>query len=190
MQKRRRPAGKARGAQRYPGWLLLLLGLALGVSVMLIAQLVLPRTGAPDGLAGLFKRAPAEKVAEAAKKPEKPAAPAAKPTLDFYTVLPEMEIVLPERARAKPAKAERAEERARYVLQAGSFANFTDADQLKARLALAGLVAQIQKVAIEGKGEFHRVRLGPYEKLDQLDAADQQLRGLGLKPIRLKLKAG
>lgn len=123
------------------------------------------------------------------KRPETPAAPPAKPKLDFYTVLPEMETVLPDRAaRAPAARAEKAEEGVRYVLQAGSFASYGDADQLKARLALQGLIAHIQKVTIEGRGDFHRVRLGPYDRVEQLDAVDQQLRALGMKPIRLKLK--
>lgn len=181
MAARRRPGGTAR--KRMPGWLLLLFGLALGVSVVLVTQLVLKRSGAGDGIAGLFRSRPAEKPAP----PKKPAeAPAPKPKFDFYTVLPETETVLPRRPQT--AKAAKPEEGVSYVLQAGSFASFQDADQLKARLALSGLVAHIQKVTIEGRGEYHRVRLGPYERLQDLDAADQQLRKLGMQPIRLKVK--
>lgn len=189
VRRRRRSAGAlGAGARRFPGWLLLLLGLALGVSGVLVTQLVSSRWGSSDGLAGLVQSAARPKPVEE-KKPS-PAPPPAKPRLDFYTVLPEMETVLPDRAAraARAAKPERPEEGARYVLQAGSFVSFGDADQLKARLALQGLVAHIQKVTIEGRGDFHRVRLGPYERVEQLDAADQQLRALGLKPIRLKLK--
>ncbi|BAU46627.1 sporulation protein [Sulfurifustis variabilis] len=189
-RRRRRPAGALRGrVGRFPPWLLLLLGLALGVSAVLVTQLISKRWGSRDGLAGLVQSAARPKPAEE-KKPEPPAAPAARPKLDFYTVLPEMETVLPDRSPrdTRTAKAEKAEDGVRYVLQAGSFASFTDADQLKARLALQGLVARIQKVTIEGRGDFHRVRLGPYSRVEQLDAADQQLRTLGLKPIRLKLK--
>jgi cell division protein FtsN len=98
--------------------------------------------------------------------------------------------VLPERrARAKPVKA-KPEEGVSYILQAGSFAGFEEADQMKARLALAGLVAHIQKIIIEGKGEYHRVRLGPYEKIEQLDATAIQLQKMGIKAIRLKVKKG
>jgi cell division protein FtsN len=106
-------------------------------------------------------------------------------------VLPEIETVLPDRgARAKPAKTERADEGARYILQVGSFASFPDADQLKAKLALQGMRAHIQKVTIEGKGEYHRVRLGPYQHLEELDGASQRLTKLGITAMRLKLKAG
>jgi len=75
-----------------------------------------------------------------------------------------------------------------YVLQAASFATFNEADQLKAKLALSGLSAQIQKVTIEGQGDRYRVRLGPFGKIEELDAAAQQLGKLGLKPLRLKVK--
>jgi len=133
----------------------------------------------------LFARTkPAERPSTARAEP-----PAAKPKLDFYTVLPEVETVLPERgARTKPQKTERVDDGVRYILQAGSFASFDDADQLKAKLALNGLSSQIQKITIEGKGAYHRVRLGPYERVEELDSVSQQLAKLGLKPIRLKIK--
>jgi len=51
-------------------------------------------------------------------------------------------------------------------------------------------VAQIQKIIIEGKGEYHRVRLGPYEKIEQLDATAAQLQKMGIKALRLKVKKG
>lgn len=138
------------------------------------------------------KRAERPRVATTAPPAKKPAeAPAkpAKPRFDFYTILPEVETPLPPRepkktAQAKPAKPE---EGARYVLQAASYSDFEDADRLKARLALAGLEANIEKVTIEGKGDFYRVRLGPYEKLEALDDADRRLAEQGIKPLRLKL---
>lgn len=180
-----RARSTGRGARKgLPRWAVLLLGLALGVASVLITQIVMKRSGSNDGLAGLFAKTKRSEPA-----PQKRSEPvAAKPKLDFYTVLPEVETVLPDRHRAKPAKTERPEEGVRYVLQAGSFASFQDADQLKAKLALQGVQAQIQKVTIEGKGDYHRVRLGPYERVEDLDAASLQLGKLGLKPIRLKVK--
>jgi len=97
---------------------------------------------------------------------------------------------LPERrARAKPVKT-KPEEGVSYILQAASFAGFEEADHLKAKLALAGLVAQIQKVSIEGRGDYYRVRLGPFDKLENLDATEQQLKQFGIaKPLALKVKS-
>lgn len=187
MARRRRRVGSFKKAQ-LPGWALLLLGLALGITFVLLAQLVTQRAGSNDGLAGLLttKTAPAEQPAPKRREP----API-RPKFDFYTVLPEVETVLPDRgAPVKQAKAERADEGVSFVLQAGSFASFGDADQLKAQLALHGLRAEIQKVTIEGRGEFHRVRLGPYDKLESLDAVDQQLSKMGIKTLRLRVKQG
>jgi cell division protein FtsN len=62
-----------------------------------------------------------------------------------------------------------------YVLQAGSFSGFADADRMKARLALLGIVSRIQKVSIDEK-TYHRVRIGPIDSLDQLNAMRQSLR--------------
>lgn len=180
---RARSTGKG-SRKGLPRWVVLLLGLTLGIASVLIAQLVVKRSGSPDGLAGLFAKT---KRAEP-PAPKRPEPAVAKPKLDFYTVLPEVETVLPERYRTKSAKTERPEEGVRYILQAGSFASFQEADQLKAKLALQGVQAQIQKVTIEGRGEYHRVRLGPYDKVEDLDVASSQLTKLGLRPIRLKVK--
>lgn len=174
--------------RRLPGWVVLLLGLAIGAASVLMAQLVSKRAGSTDGIAGLF--APRAKPVEPPPAKQATATPP-KPKLDFYTVLPEIETVLPDRGtRAKSTKPDRTDADVRYILQVGSFANFADADQLKARLALQGMRATIQKVTIEGRGEYHRVRLGPFEKLDDLDNAGERLSKLGIKAIRLKVKAG
>lgn len=182
----RRSYGRRIARKRLPGWAWLLLGLALGIASILLTQLVIRRAGSNDGLAGLFA-ARIKRPEPASTKQVEPAAP--KPKLDFYTVLPAIETVLPDRSvRARSSKTERSEPGAQYILQVGSFASFEEADQLKAKLALQGMQAQIQKVVIEGKGEYHRVRLGPYHSLEDLDAVNQRLSKLGIKALRLKLK--
>ncbi|MBI3898747.1 MAG: SPOR domain-containing protein [Gammaproteobacteria bacterium] len=186
MVARRRPPGTS-GKKRVPGWVWLLLGLALGISGVLITELVIKRSGSSDGLAGLLTSKKSKHVEQPVTVPKKAEPAPTKPKLDFYTVLPEVETVLPDR-RTKPAKVERTEEGVGYILQAGSFASYEEADQLKAKLALQGIQAQIQKISIEGKGEFHRVRLGPYARVEDLDAAHQQLAKIGIKAIRLKVK--
>ena len=62
-----------------------------------------------------------------------------------------------------------------YVIQAGSFSSYADADRMKARLALLGIVSRIQKVSIDDKN-YHRVRIGPLESLAQLNSTRQALR--------------
>ncbi|BAV32378.1 sporulation protein [Sulfuricaulis limicola] len=173
---------------RKPGWLFLLVGIGIGVAGVMLWQMYSHRGDGRSGLGNLFSsiNKPAEKPVKKEPEPAKPP----KPKFDFYTILPETETVLPERrARAKPVQA-KPEEGVSYILQAGSFAGFEEADNMKARLALGGLVAHIQKITIEGKGEYHRVRLGPYENIDQLDATAAQLQKMGIKAIRLKVKKG
>ena len=92
-----------------------------------------------------------------------------KPRYDFFTVLPEMEVVVPEQELSRKAdKADPAHQydsrkpRINYILQAGSFRNATDAEQMKARLALLGSMATVQKVTVNGQ-TWHRVRIGPFQ---------------------------
>jgi cell division protein FtsN len=56
----------------------------------------------------------------------------------------------------------RSDESVRYILQVGSFKNASDAEQMKARLALLGSVAAIQVVTVND-ATWHRVRIGPVE---------------------------
>lgn len=173
---------------RKPGWLLLVVGIGIGVVGVMLGQMLAHRGDGRSGLGNLFSSLSKPASIPVKKEPE-PAKPP-KPKFDFYTILPETETVLPERrARAKPVKA-KPEEGVSYILQAGSFAGFEEADNMKARLALGGLVAHIQKITIEGKGEYHRVRLGPYENIEQLDATAAQLQKMGIKALRLRVKKG
>jgi len=47
-----------------------------------------------------------------------------------------------------------------YVLQVGSYRSTAEADQIRARLARAGIPAQVQRV-VAGSGIWNRVRIGP-----------------------------
>jgi cell division protein FtsN len=63
---------------------------------------------------------------------------------------------------AKPQPTPPAISKELYYVQAGSFQNVGDAEKLKAKLAFSGFEANIQTANIPDKGEWHRVRLGPY----------------------------
>ena len=56
-----------------------------------------------------------------------------------------------------------------YVLQIGSFTRLDAAESLKARLALVGMNARIQPVRIN-RETWYRVRIGPTDDLEQLNA--------------------
>ena len=65
--------------------------------------------------------------------------------------------------------------RGTYVLQAGSYKNFADADRVRAQLALQGVESKVQKVTVDND-TWHRIRIGPISKLDELNRLRQILR--------------
>lgn len=188
-QQARRTTTRGRPAHATPSpWLYFTGGLGLGLFVALLVWLNgQPQPELGTGLKSLLARrpAPASDV-RAVKRPPpipapKPAPP--QPRYDFYTVLPEFEQVLPD-GEVQPLPPNR---EVRYILQAASYANFRDAEALQAKLALNGLEAQIEKVSIENRGDYYRVRLGPYDNLGELDRVNRRLAGLGIRALRLRL---
>jgi cell division protein FtsN len=135
-----------------------------------------------------------------------------KPRFDFYTLLPEMEVVVPEEeiapppapavqrpavqstpvtqpaspaAKSSPAKASPVET---YLLQVGSFRNGDQAERFKAELALLGLETSIQKVTIDNKSTYHRVRVGPFHDTGSLNNARSRLSKKGIESRVIKIK--
>jgi cell division protein FtsN len=133
-------------------------------------------------------------------------APRIKPQYDFYTVLPEIEEVLPKEAappptpvasvKIKPVSKAGAKPATRdirtlppgsaYMLQVVSYGQQVDAERLKAKLALEGMRASIQKVSIENK-DYFRVRIGPYSDYGTMTSDDYKLSKLGFKAMRLRI---
>ena len=74
----------------------------------------------------------------------------------------------------------------RYWLQAGSFSAQSDAENLKARLALAGWEANVQEGNVPEKGVRYRVRMGPYDNTDELNRMKGELgrRGFDVAVIK------
>lgn len=91
--------------------------------------------------------------------------------------------------RAAPAVPDKQQAKAagdRFWLQAGSFANQTEAEDLKARLAFAGWEATIQPATLPDKGIRYRVRLGPYDNTEALQRmkSDLATRGFDVAVIK------
>lgn len=61
-----------------------------------------------------------------------------------------------------------------YYLQVGAFRVLEDAESLRARMLLLGLPVQIQRAEVNGV-QVNRVRIGPYAKLDDMNAAREKL---------------
>jgi cell division protein FtsN len=137
-----------------------------------------------------------------------------KPRFDFYTLLPEMEIVIPEEeikeslkqtpppppppatvTPAVPAKsapppkpAPKPASSGTYYLQVGSFSDSAKADRFRAELAMMGMQTSIQKVTINNKDTYHRVRIGPFGSLNELDKTRQRLKKKGIDSTPIKVR--
>jgi cell division protein FtsN len=83
-------------------------------------------------------------------------------------------------------KVPAAGERETFFLQAGAFQNAPDADNLKARLALLGIEATIQTATLPDKGVWHRVRIGPYGSIEELNRARETLKQNGYDTALIK----
>jgi len=131
-----------------------------------------------------------------------------KPSFDFYKLLPKLRVEVPkgepssESQRSvtlsEPAPTAITHEPVvppansppiySYVLQAGSFKEYREADRLKANLALTGIQANIEKVVLNGSDVWHRVRVGPIHSERQMNKIRAQLRNQNIAPILLKVK--
>ena len=102
MAAKKKPAPK-RGASRYqapakqpiPGWLWMAIGLAVGAFVVILMKL---EPGKGDDVKRVKQeQQKASQTAQANKTPPSPTQPA-KPKYDFYTLLPESEVIVPPEA--------------------------------------------------------------------------------------------
>lgn len=183
---RHRQRHRKQPAEEFPGWVWMLFGLAIGLSVALVIY-VNHRAPLPSA------QAPAEMPAAAAPAAvddngETAPAAAAKPRFDFYNMLPKFEVVIPEQephvsADTEPQAIMRP---GVYVLQAGSFTRYEDADRRRAELALQGIESRIQRVSIDDK-TYHRVRIGPIDDLDELNILRNRLRQAKIDVLRIRL---
>lgn len=63
-----------------------------------------------------------------------------------------------------------------YYLQAGAFRGVNDAEAMRARVIMLGLSAQVQPATVNGT-TLHRVRVGPFKGLDEMNKARGRLGG-------------
>jgi cell division protein FtsN len=185
---------RTRGAAGHPLLIGVFIGLLLGLCLALAVALYLNKVNP------FAAKEPKSKEPAAAKE-QQPAAPArtgppaglpqpsarsgeakgdGKPRFDFYEILPGKQEPTARRDTKGP-------EREVMYLQAGAFQKSSDADNLKARLALAGLEAQIQTATLSDSSVWHRVRLGPYATTAELDRARAVLRENKIEPSVIKV---
>lgn len=174
-----------------PGWVWFVAGLTVG---LLIAFLVYIDANAP--INERFFSQPSHTKKSERKEEKSSLASSTRNTLkqlkyEFYTLLPESEVVIPEHElserieRMKKGKGHKKPED--YLLQAGSFKTQTQAESLKAKLALAGIESNIQTVSI-GDDTWFRVRIGPFHNLVEISETRSRLREQNINVILVKTK--
>lgn len=185
------PAKRAGGSKSGAGSLLvgILIGLLMGLGIALAVAWYINKMPTPF----VNRMAPPPKQElpkhqDAGKTEDKTAkATDGKPRFDFYKILPGSEEPATEQqfedAQRKPAPAKET-----FYLQAGAFQNAPDADNLKARLALAGVAASVQTTAVPDKGVWHRVRVGPYTAIEDLNRARDTLKQNGVETTLIKVR--
>ncbi len=192
-----------------PGYIWLLSGLAIGLFVAFIVYLdKQPKNNQNFGSAvqeeldKLKQQTNNQKItATSIKKTpitEKPVTEKKQTKFNFYTLLPELEILIPDsetRPPERPSKNTNSDlpsntqssTKKQYILQIGSFQNVSDAKKLKANLAFLGLEASIQHVTINNQA-WHRVRTGPYRNRQQLFQKQKILKQNDFNSISMELK--
>ena len=169
-----------------PGWLWLLAGLLIGSFVAGLFWLSgQSDLGGSEWVGAQPDRPPQGKPANA-QQVEVPSPP--KPRFDFYNMLPEMEVVVPDEVLEQvPTKAEEAAA-ADYLVQVGSFRKTEDADRLKAQLALLGFESRVVSAQINAQDTRYRVRSGPYRGLEAVKKVRQRLAANGYNGIVIRVE--
>lgn len=132
------------------------------------------------------------------KSADKAADGTAKPAtkFDFYTLLPEREVIVPnereaikagDKPKAPPGDAPAAETEEPLFLQVGSFKAAAEADKRRAQILLLGLEAKVESVQANGD-TWYRVQAGPFTSREKLSKARNQLSAQGIESLLLKQK--
>lgn len=182
--------------RRHRGGTLLgvIIGFVLGLGVAAVIAWVLTKTPNPfDG-----KSAKPDVASPHLSSVERDAAKQGeRPRFDFSKILPGTEERKPQKedAAAGPAKDKRetpagatepADKGGKFYLQAGAYQSAADAEDQRAKLALMGIEASMQTVAVPDKGNINRVRLGPYSTAEEMNQVKTELlkRGVATAVIR------
>lgn len=130
------------------------------------------------------------------------------PKFDFYNVLPEMEVVIPpegqqhtgvltDRGKTSDMAPKILGDKPPdpfvpvapvYILQVGAFKAQSEAEHLKAELALLGLQAGIEISTMPSGTTWYRVKLGPYATESATDKDKQKLQEQGIRSFKVKIE--
>lgn len=124
------------------------------------------------------------------------------PQFEFYTLLSEKEVLVPEYEIVNRAQQERiaipssvttstskemvveeqTKSNATYLMQAGSFKNSTDAEKMRASIEAMGIEARVERGKV-GETVYHRIKLGPYAQMTSVSTIRARLKQSGIDVI-------
>ena len=119
--------------------------------------------------------------------------PVEKPRFEFYKILPGTQEPTPAGNAVNPPPSDQASGQPptpaeQFYLQVGAFQKAADADNLKAKLALIGVEASVQDIAVPDKGTLYRVRTGPYATPNEMNQVRTLMAQNGVQATLIKLK--
>jgi cell division protein FtsN len=163
----------------------ILIGLLLGLGIALAVAIYLNKVPSPFLSRGKGTETAAPKPEILKPVPLPSARSDDKPRFDFYNILPGNEDPAakrpPDAARTAPAPAKET-----FYLQAGAFQSPAEADNMKARLAMLGIEAAIQSNAATDRGTLHRVRIGPFVRVEEVNRTRDTLKQNGIETTLIK----
>ena len=163
---RRSQASRRTAESRVPAWVWLFTGTVLGAFIMFLVHLSEVNTST-------------DVAATPGKEVESEEKPKQSPRFDFYDLLKETQVTVPEVSREiqqnqkkdKQPPAEQME----FILQVASFKSQEDADRLRAELILLNLEAKTEQAKIRNGEIWHRVLVGPFTSQSKLSKARNTL---------------
>ncbi len=185
---KKRPANRRGEKKPVPGWLWLLAGLSLGLLIAFLVYL----QGKPGGgiqlpkLPEVSREAPKAEDTRSVRKPPEPVAPKKEGIeFNFYDILPNYEVAIPEKELEQPiAQGAKPSD---YLLQAGSFRKANDADGRRAQLALLGITSEV-RTAKTDRGTWHRVIVGPFATTLELDKMRRRMQDNQIDVLLIRQK--
>jgi SPOR domain len=187
--KRIKPKKPAPLTQRFSGALSFLTGLSLGLFIAVIVYFH-EHSAAIEKNNALLTNEPVIDGNSIIDNKNEDIAQLPEPQFDFYKILPNKEVNISEWESVEDdtENTQQKDQPVMFVLQVGSFKQFGAADEIKAKLAMMGVTADIQRVVINGQDVRHRVRIGPYKNTNKLQQARDRLLANDLDFMLLKLK--
>ncbi len=167
----------------------MVIGVLVGLAIALAVALYINSAPSP----WKQDQTAATPTGKATEKPKAAPSQAEKPTekpddkksrFTYYDILPGTEQPVTEQEIKQAPQSDKDQ----YFLQAGSFQNESDANNLKAKLALMGVEATIQSANVPDKGVWHRVRVGPFNDIEDMNKSRTTLTQNGIQPSLIKVQ--